>query len=141
MLEIRKGFFETNSSSCHALLIPKDQDIQIRKTLDLNEDSMHCQYIRDFIACCNDEQCIELVNLLYLSGVETIKYSGRNRYFSKCIEQEKANPRDLGISKNGCMYNAWSKQDVLNFIFGTFNEYNENDNYLKDYEYNNAIYW
>ena len=41
MLQIRQSFFETNSSSVHALIISKTEGCRLPSTVNLSEDSDH----------------------------------------------------------------------------------------------------
>lgn len=120
MFNKRIGFFETNSSSCHALMIPHDQKRSKSKVLDLTEDSTSGLNLRKLINELHGEAAEQIVNLLYLNGVETIKYTGRNEDFKKFIESAKNDPQDLGVPKIYGLYD-WNKMDWINAFLGLEN--------------------
>lgn len=81
MIAIRLGFFETNSSSVHVLVIPKDTKISIPKTVHLKrgeygwEDDEVYNTLDYFYQACVDagiEELNKLFSYLQRKGVEEI---------------------------------------------------------------------
>ena len=118
MLQIRYSTFETNSSSADILIIPKQQDIRVPKrfivkgddTSKLPDEKVMASMIETMYY--NKERLDQLVNFLYLNGVEEIIYGGSNAYFRKAIETFKDNPQDLGVPT------GWGKDSLLKALFG-----------------------
>lgn len=85
MLNIRKNIFETNSSSVHALVIPKDQTLYIPHTVTLHygeygwENDTYGDTIDYIYTACVDfgsDEVEKLINYLKRKGVEEITISG-----------------------------------------------------------------
>lgn len=81
MINIRKNLFETNSSSVHALVIPKDQKIYIPTTVILRygdygwEFDTYYDTIDYIYTACKDrgdKEVEKLINYLKHKGVEEI---------------------------------------------------------------------
>ena len=89
MLEIRQGIFETNSSSCHKLIVPYGEELSVPKTVDLDNvwpDGM------EFLVDVMTESwgnCDDWVQFLYSHGVEEFKYSGSNTNLRTAIKKYK----------------------------------------------------
>ena len=84
MIEIRNGFFETNSSSVHALIIPKDTRISIPKSVNLRFDDYGWEHEQEYdtlsylyTACVNrgQKEVDKLMAYLKRKGVEDITTS------------------------------------------------------------------
>ena len=82
MIQIRNHLFETNSSSVHALVIPKDQKISIPDSVTLRYGSYGwegdtCYDTLDYVytACRdrNDVEVAKLISYLKLKGVTHIE--------------------------------------------------------------------
>lgn len=126
MIQIRQNFFETNSSSCHALIIPRDQDFKVRSTIDLSEDSETGDDFRRFLReeLIYEEDVRKFICLLYSAGVETIKYNGRNEFVTKYIKECKGTTQFEGLPNFQPNYDwgeKWDKEDWLRFVFGEEN--------------------
>lgn len=81
MISFRNGFFETNSSSVHVLVIPKDTEISIPKAVYLSYGKYGWGYSKEydtldyFYQACVDagkEELEKLFSYLYRKGVEVI---------------------------------------------------------------------
>lgn len=141
MIQIRNNFFETNSSSCHAFMIPRDEDASIQKTIDLTIDSDRGDLFRKMIRNLDEKNSEILANWFYYNGVENIIYNGSNSYFRHFIETAKDNPQDLGLVNSYDIENNWTRQDFINFFFGEAGwNYFDRDDYLSDYRDRYAIY-
>lgn len=116
MIQIRHDMFETNSSSCHVFMFPKDMGIHIPTIVNLNdewatEDNMPNLFFND----CNwgEEYTTPFIQFLYKCGVKTINYSGRYDYVKKAIEEYK-DKTDFDLC--GLHIN---EHDLLKVCFGT----------------------
>lgn len=140
MLNVRYGLFETNSSECHALIIPKEQEVSLTKTIDLSADNDTGDIFRKVVRELDAEESEKLANWLYRHGVEKIIYNGSNTDFIKAIKTEKKElerdpERDLGYPKPRCMWHCAGESDILNLFFGTENrDYYGHDGYLGEYK-------
>ena len=118
MIQVRKGMFETNSSSANVLIIPKDQNIHVPKRLIYIDDETSRKPSE--IVLYNlmngfrmSKDTIDVViNFLYNNGVEEIIYGGRNSYIAKAIEMYREKPVDMGVPSN------WDKKILLFALFG-----------------------
>lgn len=144
MIQVRESIFETNSSSANVLCVPKDQTIRIPKRFIFMWDTTSlrpseivlCHMFDDWHGNAN-EFIDQIVNFLYLNGVEEIIYGGREHYhFEQAIETFKNNPRDLGLPKN------WTRDFLLRALFGTETdcEYYEDGMYDSDKDTENNDY-
>ena len=104
MIQIRNSIFETNSSSSHAFLFPKDANIKIPSTVVLYDtyddtlDNMPNLYFND----CNwgEEYTTPFIKFLYKYGVKEIKYTGRHQYVTEAIDKYKTvDPSDITIDR------------------------------------------
>ena len=120
MIQIRDCFFETNSSSSNVLCIPKSQSISIPKRFIFMEDDTSLRPSE--VVLCNifddwhgnkKESMEQIVNFLYLNGVEEIIYGGHVDWFENAINKYKDNPIDMGLP------NKWTKDLLLRALFGT----------------------
>ena len=69
MITIRNSFFETNSSSCHKLIFPCNQDYKVPKILDLGRwNSEGIKYLSEEIERNPDDW----IPFLYASGIEVL---------------------------------------------------------------------
>lgn len=142
MLNVRYGLFETNSSECHALIIPNEQGVNITKTIDLSSDDDKGDIFRKLIRDLRGEEDAKLLaNWFYRHGVENIIYNGSNSDFIRAIKNEKIefekNPdRDLGRPNIHYIFYKDKVDDCeLKLFFGTENrEYYGHDGYLSDYD-------
>ena len=82
MFQIRTGIWETNSSSCNALVIPMDQNINF-STVACGEG---LNYLLENAYGSNS-----LINWLYSIGVEEIKYTGSDSRVRRAITELKYN--------------------------------------------------
>ena len=80
MINIRKGLYETNSSSVHALVIPKETTINIPETVNLSYGEWGWDFDREydtlnyfFTACCEYGRAQEFIDYLYEKGVKNVK--------------------------------------------------------------------
>ena len=138
MLQLRKGVFETNSSSVHAFCVTEGSARSIPKTADLTEDSLQMAYVRDWILNLDAKSCKAVVLLLYSKGVERIIYNGANQEFEKAVafyqgKQVEPDENDY-YSSNNIKYNT-----IIDFIFGTGWDYIGRDTYLDGSYYTVAV--
>jgi hypothetical protein len=88
MIQVRYNIFETNSSSCHKLIVPFEQSFTVPKSVRLTKgytngidflmDELEDTYVAD-----------AWIRLLYASGVEEIIYNGSNDSIRHAIEINK----------------------------------------------------
>lgn len=88
MISIRFGSFETNSSSVHALVIPKEQSIHIPKSVnlyyggefgwDFEKRFDTLQYVFDACVDRGQEEVEKLREYLKRKGVEEISFNGNS---------------------------------------------------------------
>lgn len=142
MLNIRKSLFETNSSSVHALVIPKDQSISIPKKVILHygeygweADSYDDTLDYVYTACVDQGQkeVDKLISYLKYKGVEEIEL--RNSEYNYGIDHGYEVPLD----------DLFTNENLLDrFIFGnksfvqTGND--NNDYYPKEEDYDKNEY-
>lgn len=132
MIEIRDGFFETNSSSIHALIISKESEDKLPKTVDLSADNPIGDVVRGFVRDLDDNNSKAFINWLYLNGVKTIKYNGSNVFIVRYIEQYKDHPQDFGLPEMPD-WNTWTAGCFINLLTGNYEDYIGRDDYL-DYD-------
>lgn len=137
MISVRNGMFETNSSSCHCLILSKEAETKLPETIELDSDDSTGDFVRAYIRGLNEDKTKQFVNWLYLNGVKTIIYNGSNQYVNKFAEQYKDNPVDLGVPELG--YDSEAGM-LINFLNGYWEEYVGMDSGL-EYEDNEATYW
>ena len=82
MIQYRESFFETNSSSTHALIVPMDQDYHISSVA--SGDGL--DWLLEHAYGKNS-----LINWLYSEGVTDIKYNGDNPNIRRQITELKYN--------------------------------------------------
>lgn len=122
MIQVRKGMFETNSSSANVLIIPKDQNIHVPKRFIYVDDETSLKPSEKVIYSIihgwrsSRDNIDKIVNFLYLNGVEEIVYGGHDRYFEEAVNKYQGRPEDLGVP------NGWSKPKLMSAIFGTESE-------------------
>ena len=126
MIEVRNGMFETNSSSCNVLVIPKEQEVRVPKTIDLSADDYDGDLMRRFIReeLVDDESAKRFICFIYSKGVEEIKYHGRNKAVTKYIKECKGTQENIGlpqISPNFDCGDDWTEDTWMRFIFGSDN--------------------
>ena len=92
MIQIRTDMFETNSSSCHVFLFPRNMEICIPSVINLDDeyytkDNMPNLIFND----CNwgEDDTTPLIQFFYKCGVKTINYIGRHKYVTEAIEKYK----------------------------------------------------
>ena len=129
MIQIRNSMFETNSSSCHTLIIQRFTEDTLNKTVDLSEDSFNGDFIRRIVREMNDDNIEKLINWLYLHGVENIMYNGSRQKVYECIEKYKDHPIDLGMPEpdNAVEDGDWTDQLWINLLNGNFEEFYGSD--------------
>lgn len=137
MILVRNGMFETNSSSCHCLILSKEAETKLPKTIKLDSDDSTGDFIRAYIRDLSENEAKQFVNWLYLNGVKTIAYNGSNKYINKFAEQYKDNPVDLGVPELGYGSEGGA---LINFLNGYWEEYTGMDSDI-EYEENEYIYW
>lgn len=88
MIQVRYSIFETNSSSCHKLIIPFEQSFTVPKKVRLEEG--YSDGI-DFVLSEIDDSSYpdSWIRFLYASGVEEIEYTGTNVYIKRSIDINK----------------------------------------------------
>lgn len=72
--------FETNSSSCHCLILSKTAKAELPTTIELDSDDRTGNFVRAYVRRLSKTASKQLVNWLYLNGVKTIIYHGSNEY-------------------------------------------------------------
>ena len=128
MLQIRQSFFETNSSSVHALIISKTEGCRLPSTVNLSEDSDHGDIIRAWVRSLNNERAEKLINWLYSHGVDEIIYNGSNATIISCIKSCKLHPKDVNPEDIAYKFNDIA---LTNFICDNIHdEYEGHDDYL-----------
>lgn len=126
MLQIRHRIFETNSSSANVLVIPKNQGVRVPERFIFMDDDTSLRPVE--IVLCHlghdSETVDQIVNFLYLSGVDEIIYGGHDINYKKAIDKYKKCPEDKGIPK------GWGKESFAKALFGTETDcdhYNDGD--------------
>ena len=128
MLQIRQSFFETNSSSCHALIISKTEGCKLPSTVNLSEDSTHGDIIRTWVRSLNKERSEKLINWLYSHGVDKIIYNGSNGTIISCIKSCKSHPEEVNA---GDIIYKFNDIALTNFICDNIYErYEGHDDYI-----------
>lgn len=125
MIQIRHNCFETNSSSANILIIPKDQWGKAPSRFFYMDDETS-RKPSEFVIYrlihgydswrTNSDAIDQIVNFLYLSGVEEIIYGGHDSYFEKAIQKYKDHPEDLGVPQ------GWNKEVFRLALFGSSSE-------------------
>lgn len=88
MIQVRYSIFETNSSSCHKLIVPFEQSFTVPKTVRLTKG--HSNGIDFLIDELEDIHFQDYwIRLLYASGVEEIIYNGSDDCLRNAIEINK----------------------------------------------------
>ena len=93
MIQIRYDMFETNSSSCHVFMFPKDMGITVPSTVVLYNtydeiiDNMPNLYFNDIN--WGEEYTTPFIRMLYNCGVKEIKYTGKDQYVKDAIKKYK----------------------------------------------------
>ena len=139
MLQFRYSFFETKSSSCHALIMSTSAETGLSSVIDLSEDSEKGDYIRQMVRDLPEDDTRKLVYWLFTHGVETIKYNGSNPFIHRCIEDYQA------LSDSQKEEIQWSNElprlphftslhltdgALINFLMGEYRDYFGHDDYL-----------
>ena len=131
MISIRKSFFETNSSSCHALVMSEETNT-LPKTLYLCDDDKRCDYIRAMIREFDDENTKKFVHFLFNHGVENIVYNGSNPFMEQYIQEyvNLSNEQKEEISWDNEMpyirhftSSHVSERALINFLLGEYYDY------------------
>ena len=135
MIQIRKSFFETNSSSTHSLIINLETDCRLPSTIDLSADDSIGDVIRGFVRNLNEEDTRRFVNWLYCNGVKTIKYYGSNKWINKFAEEYKDSYTDMGLLET---HSRFTTGALINLLVGEYDEYIGRDDYM-DYDYNTQL--
>lgn len=136
MIQVRVGIFETNSSSANVLCVPKEQNIIVPKRFIFMDDETSSRPIE--VVLCNlfddwfgdtTETINQIINFLYLNGVEEIIYGGHNRKVMDAIEKYKDSPIDMGVPTR------YSKNLLLRILFGDTTDCNYySDEYAYEFE-------
>lgn len=105
MIQIRNYMFETNSSSCHALVVPMNQEVRF-STIACSEG---LNYLLE-----NAFGTYGLIQWLYNEGVEEIKYNGNQASIRREINEVKYSKEkyDLRVGING----TYLSKDILKLI-------------------------
>ena len=105
MIQIRTSMFETNSSSCNALIVPMHQEIRF-STIACSEG---LDYLLDHAYGTKG-----LIQWLYSEGVEEIKYNGNNSYVRREINEVKYSTEayDLRVGLDS----TYLSKDILKLI-------------------------
>ena len=138
MVSIRKSFFETNSSSCHALIMSNEPHT-LPKTIYLGEDNEVGDHVRAMIRDLDEEDSKKFVHFLYNHGVDTIIYNGSNPFISKYAteylnltdEQKEEIKWDNEIPRirKFCSSHV-SDTALINFLLGEYSNYLGHDDEL-----------
>lgn len=88
MLQIRRGIFETNSSSCNKLIVPYEQSFRVPRIVMIDDDSWVTDGER-YLSYAVQRNPYAWIPFLLGNGVEEIKYTGRNEQVIKTLEEEK----------------------------------------------------
>lgn len=135
MLEIRKGLFETNSSSCHVFCFSKDAQPAVPKSVTLRpnvEDTFLDIWFNDTYCYFNmdprlfKENIEQQIDVLYSMGVETITCSD-NRV-QEIADQRKDNYIHYNPIRLACA------------LFGNDTQLFEVEDFLIDEDYMSALY-
>ena len=131
MKQIRYSFFETNSSSVHALIFSKiDQCNKLPSTINLSEDSKHGDVIRAWVRNLSESQSKKFITWLYSHGVKKIIYVGSNDDINRYIKELKHRDSYEEIDASEL---EWRFNDIalINFLNGDINTtYDGHDDYL-----------
>ena len=105
MIQIRNYMFETNSSSCHALVVPINQAVRF--------STIACSEGLDYLLE-NAVGAYGLIQWLYNEGVEEIKYNGDQASIRRKINEIKYSKEkyDLRVGING----TYLSKDILKLI-------------------------
>lgn len=105
MIQIRTNIFETNSSSCNALVVPMNQEVKFSKIV--------CSEGLDYLLE-NANGTRGLIQWLYEEGVEEIKYNGDESYIRREINEVKYSKTkyDFRVSIN----NTYLTKDIIKLI-------------------------
>lgn len=122
MFTIRKGQFETNSSSTHCLIIDKNCGEKLGETIDLSADNYTGDFIRPFIRRLDEETSKVFVNWLYTQGVKNIIYNGSNEFINKFAEEYKDSYTDMGFP-DLYEFKNYGDEGLISFLLGYFEEY------------------
>ena len=123
MISIRTGLFETNSSSCHKLIVPVDQSFTVPKTLDLSDTSTDG---RRYLLHQVENYTDSWIKFLYTNGIENIKYSGSVAAVHEAIEDYKGYDGNYFVGLGDAYDIKWPAKVILAAIFGEETEYIEN---------------
>ena len=107
MFQIRTGIWETNSSSCNALVVPMDQNINF-STVACGEG---LDYLLEHAYGSNS-----LINWLYSIGVEEIKYAGSNSHIRRAITELKYNWKESDSLEVSIDYSTFLPEQILKLI-------------------------
>lgn len=107
MFQIRTGIWETNSSSCNALVVPMDQNINFSTTAC----SEGLDYLLEHANGSNS-----LISWLYRIGVEEIKYCGDNSYVRRAITEGKYNWKETDKLEVSIDYSTFLPEQILKLI-------------------------
>lgn len=132
MISIRKGQFETNSSSVHALIIDTEANGKLPTILNLDVDSDEGDYVRKFVRELDEEQTDKFVNWLYYHGVDEIKYHGSNKWLNDLAEKYKGIAIDKGLPCDED--DGWTTGALINLLLMDFEDYCGYDDIPADYD-------
>ena len=121
MFQIRTGIWETNSSSCNALVVPMDQNINF-STVARGEG---LDYLLEHAYGSNS-----LISWLYRIGVEEIKYTGSNSHVRRAITEGKYNWKEsdrLEVSIDPYCSTYLPEQILKLIVFGEDTRVEERD--------------
>ena len=139
MITVRNGLFETNSSSVHVLVIPKDNKITIPNAVCLRNGEYGWENDREyntldyFYQACVDAGELEVRKLL-----NYLKYKGVEEIYCREIDNDDWKNDDGYIDHSGCipLDEFFSNESLLDrFLFGSdsFVETgNDNSDYIPD---------
>lgn len=125
MIQVRYNIFETNSSSCHKLIVPFEQSFIVPKSVRLTKG--HSNGI-DFLIDELEEDTNyhdAWIRLLYASGVEEIIYNGSNDYIRTAIEINKDVTEVGGLPYLRGSKGRLPRQVYLLILFGENTQYLE----------------
>lgn len=124
MIQVRYNIFETNSSSCHKLIVPSEQSFTVPKSVRLTKGQTNgIDFLIDELEDTTYPD--DWIRLLYASGVEEIIYNGSNNYIRHAIEINK------GVTEFGDLpwlptsRGRFPRQVYLLILFGENTQYLE----------------
>lgn len=124
MIQVRYNIFETNSSSCHKLIVPFEQSFTVPKTVRLTKGhSNGIDFLIDELEDTNFHDA--WIRLLYASGVEEIIYNGSDDSLRNAIEINKDVTEFGDLPYLSGSHGRLPRQVYLLILFGESTQYLE----------------